>query len=324
MLHRIATIALLAVLTSAPVCAAELDKFLPPDTEVLVRVNLAQAFDSKLGKPGVEQLRGLIKQVEELDAAFKEMEFDPFLDLDTLIAAAPNSSEQDRGLVIVHGKFKLDKFKAKGEAVAKDMGEMLKLHKVADGAGGQVTLYEVRPPDQDQAVFVALPNDTTMLISSGKDYVADAIKRGKAKDAVALKNKAFQALIEKMNPKQTIAVAAIGEALAKGVNDETVKAVLAKVDAVGGGITLGDDLKLEVVIGARTEQEAKELSTAINDGVTKGLVLVGVLATQQKELASAVDVLKTIRSTAKDKAVTIRAEVSAEAIQAIQKALAGN
>ena len=323
---RFAVLGLLAVFTPAPSRTADtdIDRFLPPDTEIFVRVNLRQGFESKLAKQGVEQLRELVKSVDELNDAFKDLDFDPFRDLDTMTLAAPNSNEQDRSLVVIRGKFKLDKFRAKGEDVAKTMGDVLKLHTVADGAGGKVTVYEVNVPGQDQALFIALPNETTLILSPGKDYVADAIKRGKAKGPVALKNKEFQALLERMDPKQTVSFAAIGDAVAKNVNDAVVKDLLAKVDAVGGGITIGDDIKLEVVVGTKTVQDARELKGTVNDYVTKGIALVGLLALQQKELAPVVDVLKSIRCSAKEKVVTVKAEISAEVIEAIQKALGGN
>jgi hypothetical protein len=324
---RSAVLALVAVLAPAPLRAADpvdVDIFLPPDTEIFVRVNLRQVIDSKLAKSGVEQLRELVKQFDDLNEAFKDLGFDPFQDLDTITFAAPNTNEPDRMLVILHGKYKLDKFKAKGADIAKNIGEFLKLHKVADGTGGQVTVYEVTAPGQDQALFVALPNETTLIVSPGKDYVADAIKRGKAKGPAALKNKEFQALLAKMDPKQTLALAGLGDALAKNVGDAAIKEVLAKVDAVGGGVTLGDDIKLELVIGTKTLQDAKELKATVNDYVTKGLALIGLLALQQKELAPVVDVLKSVRCNANGKVVTIKAEISAEVIEAIQKALGGN
>ncbi len=319
-----ALLTLAAVFAATPVQAAELDKFLPADTEIFIRFDLRQALDSGLVKKlGIEQIRDVLKQVEELDAAFKELDFDPLRDMEAVTFAAPNGNEPDRMLVIIRGKYKLDKFKAKGEDLAKNMGDVVKLHKVADGAGGQVHLYEVIVPDQDQPLFVALPNETTLLVSPGKDYVSDAIKRDKDKGPVALKNKDFQALLEKMNPKQTLALAAIGEALAKSAGDGVVKEALAKVDAVGGGITLADDVKFEIVIGAKTAQEAKELKGTVDDYVTKGVALVGLLALQEKQLTPAVDVLKTIRCAAKEKAVTIKLEISADVIEAIQKALTG-
>ena len=321
---RFAAFALVAVFAAAPVRAQELDKFLPADTEVFLRINVQQMLESGLVKKlGLDQVKDLLTQVEELNEAFKELDFDPLRDIESVTFAAPNGNEPDRMLVIVRGKYKLAKFKAKGEDLAKNKDDVLKLHKVADGAGGQVNLYEVRLPDQDQPLFVALPNETTLLISPGKDYVADAIKRDKAKGPLVLKNKDFQALMEKMDPKQTLALAAIGEALAKSAGDADLKAALAKVDALGGGITLTDDIKLEVVVGAKPVQEAKELKGTIDDGVNKGLAFVGLLAIQEKRLAPALDVLKTVRCTAKDKAVTIKLDISAEVIQAIQKALGG-
>ena len=202
-------------------------------------------------------MRELLKQIDEVGTTLKDLDFDPFTDLENITVAGPNSNEPDRFLVIVHGKYKLEKFTAKGDEVAKSMDDVLKLHKVADGAGGQAIVYEVRIPDQDQPLFVALPNATTMLVSPGKDYVADALKRSKAKAPVTLKNKNFQALLAKMDPKQTLALAAVGEALAKSLGDGPHKDALAKIDALGGGVTLADDLKLELVVGARRCRKPK-------------------------------------------------------------------
>ena len=66
------------------------------------------------------------------------------------------------------------------------------------------------------------------------------------------------------------------------------------------------------------------MKETIDDGVTKGLALLGLLAANEKKLAPALDVLKTVRCTTKDKAVTVKAEISAEVIAAIQKALSGD
>ena len=69
----------------SPLRAADLDKFLPTDTEVFVRINLRQALDSPLIKNlGLDQLKELIKQADGLDEALKELDFDLFRDLDTL------------------------------------------------------------------------------------------------------------------------------------------------------------------------------------------------------------------------------------------------
>jgi hypothetical protein len=308
----------------APLRAADIDKFLPTDTEVFVRINIRQALDSPLAKKlGIDQAKELLKQVDGLDDALKELDFDLFRDLDTFTFAAPDSTESDRLLAILHGKFKVAKFKTKGEALAKDMADVIKLHKVNDGAGGQVNVYQVTAPGQDMPLFVAIVNETTILVSPGKDYVADAIKRDKLKEAAALKNKDFQALLEKMDPKQTVSLAAIGPALTRMMDDGIVKEALQKIDAIGGGVTLGDDIKIELVVGAKTVQEAKDLHKTVNDGITQGLAVVALLAVQNQDLAPVVDVLKTIKCTVKDKNVTLKADISADVLNSLGKALGG-
>src|SRR5436190_1240451 len=82
------------------------------------------------------------------------------------------------------------------EEVAKDMKDVLKIHKVPDGLGGTTKLYEVNPPNQDQALFVALPNGNTMVASAGKDYVLDALDKESGKKKTVLKNKELSDLLK--------------------------------------------------------------------------------------------------------------------------------
>ena len=121
-----------------------MDKYLPDDTEMVVSVNVKQIVESSLFKKNVEaKAREALKNQDELQDALHDLGFDPFTDIDRIIAAKPAGGDQDRGLVIVHGKFDLDKFKAKAEKLAKDQPDVLKVHKVRNGAGGKSLVYEV-------------------------------------------------------------------------------------------------------------------------------------------------------------------------------------
>src|SRR5439155_24882163 len=101
------------------------DRYLPADTEVVVTWNVRQVLGSQLVKKnGLEQLRDLIKSQEEVEALLKELNLDPLKDIDKVLVAAPASGEQDKGLVIVHGRFNLDKFKARADKAAKDNKEI--------------------------------------------------------------------------------------------------------------------------------------------------------------------------------------------------------
>jgi hypothetical protein len=251
--------AAMLVAAAASARAGELDRFLPDDTEMVVSVNVRQILDSDLFQKNVEEAaRDALKKNEDLQDALKDLGLDPFRDVDRVIAARPSGVDQDRGLVIIHGRFDLDKFRAKAEQTAKDQPDVLKIHKISDGAGGKFPVYEVTLGDQAPPVFVALPNASTILASPGKDYVVDAMRKENAKDKPELKDKNMQALLERMNDKQGLSVAIVGRALTEGAPQE-VKDFFEKVDAVGGGVTVGDAIKIEIAVSAKDADDAKDI-----------------------------------------------------------------
>jgi hypothetical protein len=237
-----------------------------------------------------------------------------------MIVARPDSPERDRGLLIAHGRFDLTKIKARGEEAAQNNGDILKIHKVPDGKGGQFLVYEVVLPSTQEEVslFVAFPEKTTVLASFGKDYVVDALKKTERKGLPALKSKDFQALLEKMDVAQSISVAALGSALAKGTGGgapKQAREVVEKVDAVGGGVTLGEGIKVELVIAAKTAEDARELKTNADAGLYQALALLGVAANVDKNFSPILDIVKTLRVTAKGKIVTLKGEVRADVLE---------
>jgi hypothetical protein len=300
------------VLAVVPIRAGEVDKYLPDDTAMVISVNVKQIVESELFKKNVEaKAREALKNQDELQDALKELGFDPFTDIERVIAARPASAEQDRGLVIVHGKFDLDKFQAKAEKIAKDQPDLLKVHKVANGAGGKSLVYEVALGEQGPPVFVALPNKSTLLVSPGKDYVVDALK----KDKPSLKNKDIAGLLERMNDKQGVSVAVVGEALIEGASPE-VKDLFSRVDAVGGGVTIGDEIKIEVAVAAKSADDAKAIKDQLNAGLKQARLTLAALAfADSKQIDALLDVVNSIKASVKEKTVLIKGAVSPEAVE---------
>lgn len=304
-------------LTAAPVQSAVIDKYLPEDTEFIFTVNFRQIIDSDLFKKyALEPAKEALKDTDMVSDVLKDLGFDPFKDLNKLIVASPGGNDQDKGLIIVHGRFDLDKFKAKGEEAAKGNPEILKIHKVP---GTNHVLYEVTLPEVPTPLFVALATEKTLLLSPGKDYIVDALK---GKDKPVLKNKEFQAVLEKMDPKQSLSLAVVRSAWDKteiagipGVPGDALKDGLNSLEALGGGITISDDINLELVGSAKTAKAAKELNQKINDGLNLGLGVLGLAAAQTKELTPLIDVVKSIKSTARDKTITLKAQISADLIE---------
>jgi hypothetical protein len=318
---RVPVFVLAAALAGAPARAGEVDRYLPDDTEIVVNVNVRQILDSPLVKKhALEKLRELVKGMDQVDDILKDLGFDPFTDLDRVVAAQPDSPERDRGLLIAHGRFDLAKIKARGEQAAQDNGDVLKIHKVPDGKGGQFLVYEVALPGNNEEVslFVAFPEKTTVLASLGKDYVVDALRKTGRKAAPALKSKEFQALLERTDVRQSISVAALGSALAKGAGREAPKQTreaVEKIDAVAGGLTIGAGIKVELVVSTKTAEDARQLKTSADAGLNQALVLLGVAANLDKNLSPVLDIVKTLRVTAKGKLVTLKGEVSADVLE---------
>ncbi len=299
------------VCAAIPIQAGEVDKYLPDDTEMVFSVNVRQIVESEVFKKNIEEkAREALKNQDELQDALKDLGFDPFTDIDRVIAAKPAGGDQDRGLLIVHGKFDLDRFRAKAEKIAKDQPDLLKVHKVANAAGNKALVYEVML-DSAPPVFVALPDRSTLLASPGKDYITDALK----KDKPALKNKDMAALLERMNDKQGVAAALVGSALAEGAAPE-VKDVLSKINAVGGGVTVGEEIKLEIAVTAKSADDAKAIRDGVEGGLKQARLTLAALAfADSKQIDAILDVVNSIKASDKDKTVLIKAAVSPEAIE---------
>ncbi len=306
-----------AGLSATPARAGLLGPYLPDDSEVVLTVNVRQILDSPLVKKyGLQKARDALKDFDQVEAVLKDLGFDPFKDLERVTVASPGGTEKDRGLLIVHGSFNLDKFKSKGEEAARDYPDYLKIHKVPAGAGATHVVYEVTPPDADTPIFVALPGKDTLLASPGKDYVVDALKKAARKAKPALKNKEMQGLLEKMDERQSVSVAALGSALTKGGGGPAaVKAQAEKVEAVGGGLTVGEDLKVEVALATKTADGARELHDSLDKGLKQALALLSVLTSAQKELNPALEVVKALRVTIKGKVVTVKGRVPADVLE---------
>jgi hypothetical protein len=319
MLHRSLAV-VMAVLLSAPLGrAAEVDPYLPEDSEVVLNVNVRQILDSELVKKNLlalaqEALRGQ-DQVQDI---LKDLGFDPFKDLDRVVVASPGGTEKDRGLAIVHGRFDVAKFKAKAEQVAKDDAEHLKIHKIL---GGKHLLYEVNAPELDDPLFVAVAGPDTILASPGKDYVVDALKKSKdLSKGKLLKDKKFQALLEKIDTRQSLSLAVvknpdIQKALGKASGD--VKAMIEKIQALGGGLTISDEIKLELVLTTENKDDAKELGASTSAGLKLILGLLSAFTSNESspEAEFLLELIKSLRVVSKGESVVIKGRISSDLIE---------
>jgi hypothetical protein len=318
-------LAVAALLLAAPARAAEVvDKLLPNDTETVLSVNLKQILSSPLGKKiPRDKLEDAIKSQDEVNKHLQDLGFNPLDDLDNIVLAGASGNEPDKYLLIAHGKFDVKKFDTKAEEVAKDMKDVLKIHKVPDGQGGSTKLYEVTPPGQTDAMWVALANGSTMLASGGKDYVLDALEKEAGRKQTALKNKDLADLLKRLDTTQSIWVAVLGSTLSKNPQlngNPDVKEVVDKISDATAAINIDKDFKVQVSVTAKTTDDAKDLDEKLKDGLNTALGAVALLAGQKKELAPLVDVLKNVKPDVKGKVVSVELQIAGKDIErAIEK-----
>jgi len=316
---RLFALGLLVALAAFPLRAGA-DPHLPPDTELVVSINVRHLLNSDLFKKNaLGPARDALKEIPGVSDFLRDIGFDPFRDLDHLTIASPANPAADRGLLIAQGKFDVAKIEARVKAAAKDAGgDFLKVHKVGDAKGGQIQLFELAVPGQDVSMFLAFGGATTLVASPGKDYVVEAVRRGRAKRALLLKNRDFQAMIERMDAKQTVSIALLGKAVRGDWLDSMprqVKDALNKIDALGGGVTLTEDIRFEIALACKGEDDARALKETGDAGLKFGLAALALIAGERKELAAVLEVVKTLRLTAKGKVVTLRGKVDGDAIK---------
>jgi hypothetical protein len=315
---------------------ASLERFLPNDTEAVVVINFKQLFESPLLKKGgaLGILKELIKKNDEAQKTFTDLGFDPFTDLDTMVSAQSGEG-QDKGVVVVTGKFDVAKFTKKADEVAKDKKDAVKIHSVVVGKD-EYKVYEVTNLDDlvklpgelaplapdSQAMFVGI-DKSAVIMSASKDSVAEAMAKAAGKKKTELKNKEIQKLLAKVDAQQTVSMVILASVIARSpVGEEPqAKEVLEKLDNITGGITVGDGIKTQILLGAKDADSATAINKKVDEGLDQAQQLVAAFADLRKDLAPLLQVVKGIKVGAKDKTVTIDSEISAEVLESLGKSL---
>jgi len=100
------------------------------------------------------------------------------------------------------------------------------------------------------------------------------------------------------------------EILPKGVRD-----ALASIEAIGGGVTMGKEMKLDLAVSTKNEQSARTVRDAVDKGVKLGLVGLALLGDDRKELSLLLEVMKTVKVSGKAKVVSLSAKLTADVLE---------
>jgi len=309
---RLALVACIALSAPAAARAADLDPHLPADTERYLSINVKQIVESPAGKKlGNERLKELLQYLPETSTLLDELGIDALKDVDRLQIASPKSNEADKGLMILHGRFDAAKIKKKAEDA-----EKFATHEEKLGDNVTVTLYEVKKGGK--SLFVAVPNNKTLLASGGKEYVVGALKQARAARKPALKDKQVQAVLDKLDPKLGVGVVVRGGGLPKSdlldLVPKAIRTALDRVEVVGGGAAFTNEVKFNLVGSAKNAEDAKAVRENVGNAIKLVQVGVGFLGNENKMVNLVREVLETVRAGGKDKVVTFTAKLSADVL----------
>lgn len=307
----------LTVAISAPVRAADEEKFLPDDAQAIFTFNIRQFLESELIKKlGLDDA---LTKNQEAQKTLSELGLNPLKDLERVIVAP--TPQDDQTLLIIQGKFDATKLATKADVYAKEHKDTFKIHK-SDGG----TIYELKdldnlvplpPQAQNQvnlkgkSVFLAVADGTTLVGSGSREAVTTAMAKATGKKKTTLQSKDLGGLLSKMDGKSTMAIAVPGSM----VGTEKVKHVL-------GGITVAGDVKIDARVAASDLDAAKEVSEQIKEALQTAQGLVGAFAAQQKALMPVVEILNGIKHEVKDKEVVLTTTIKAQTLEDLFKGLA--
>src|SRR4051794_40713779 len=146
----LAALAMLAL--AVPARAADVNKFLPDDAEIIMVLNVQQILQSPLvQKHGLPHIKQILQTNEQVKQILTAVGFDPLKDLTRITAAASAVSPDAKGAIIAEGKFDLSRIEAKVEELTKEKKDMLKIVKEGDHK-----LLQIKNPEQEKPSYAAL------------------------------------------------------------------------------------------------------------------------------------------------------------------------
>ena len=306
------------VLAFQPVArASEPDKLLPADSEFVLSLNMKQIVESDIIKKYA--LENLKQALQGADAKkfLTDLGLDPLKDVDRVVIGGSGKDQSDaKGLAIIHGKFDPAKLFQAAEALTKKDPDHYTL--VKDG-NDKMFKYQ---PDNGNPVYGTVVDETTVIASNEKKSITTAL----AVSGKPTLSKDLSALISKQDDKASLWIVGVLKdklnnlKLPKGGGDQAnIQGQLEKMETVALVVRIGTDIALDVTIAMKDGDSADELGKTIDDGLQQIKGAVPFLAAMNQQLKPLVDVVKTLKSTVKDRTVNITGKMAGSAIGELLK-----
>jgi hypothetical protein len=298
--HSLLVLGLAAMLAASVARAAEPDKLVPSDADAVVVFNVRQTLDSALVKSyALDHFKAALKGNDEVTKLMAAAGIDPLKDVDTVTLANTGAPPKNDSLIVIHGKFELDKVYAAAQDFAKKNPTELKI-----SGDGKARVYEVAV--KDNTLFATFPDGNTLVAANSKEYLQAAVK----KDNTGKWNKGLQAALDKVKGgKDSVWVAMVvtDEMRKTLASDEKRKDLATKLESVTGSVNFANDVQMSFLVNTNDAEAAAKVAKELG-----GLVrLLGVLGIGNEQAKPFIElVTENLKISNKDKAATIEMKIT--------------
>jgi hypothetical protein len=312
----------LAAFSPAYARAAESDKYLPADAEVIASLNVRQLLASELAanhKEILDQYKNMVSLViqgnEEAKRYIDSLGFDLFRDIHHVTAASGAEVEPTGALLIMDGKFNREKFHQVTEQVAREHGDNLKITKA-----GEHKVWEVNFPGRERPLFLSLVSDQTLLASLGQKTLTTALTQ-----SPPVLKKGVQKLLKVNKADQTFQFVATGdglgnliEKLAEKDNKGNFKQqaqmagmIFRKMDGLVVGVKVAKDIDFQIGLQTPDAKAAEQMSSQATMAIALGRGLLAQKAKEDANIGKVLEIMNTLKASTEGTTVFIRGQISA-------------
>jgi len=309
---------LLAAVTVTPSRAAEPDRLLPPDSDIVVSFNVRQVLGSDIVKQYA--LKDLQEKVQGKDAQkfLRELGLDPLKDVDRVVIGMSGKDETDfKYLVVVHGTFDPEKLYGAAEAQTRKDADHFALVK-----DGKDVMFKYTP-DNGNPVYGTVVDSKTVVMSGDKKGIAAAL-------AVPASSKAdlgrdMNTLIKGMDDKSTLWVAALTNGRLDKVKlkgpaaNPGIQGQLSNLRTATMVLRVEKDVTLNVDLGMKDNAAAEEAGKTVGELLQTVKGALPFLAANDPKLRPLVDSSKSLQSEVRDRSVVITGRLTGKAIGELTK-----
>jgi hypothetical protein len=173
-LGRVGLTVFLAAAVAVSARAVEPDKYLPSDSEAVLVINVRQILESPLiKKHALEQIKSQMESNADAKKFFKATGLDPLRDIhEVIVGATLGGGAEPKFLVVVRGKFDVEKIQEAAIAEAKSQGHEMKVV-----TKGNLKIFEIKQHgNSDKPLYAAFADDKTLIVSQSVEQTETGAK----------------------------------------------------------------------------------------------------------------------------------------------------